>query len=190
MTEDVKPVPDNFYDPKDKLVLSEVPTIDVSDLEHLPVSPLSKEEYRNAVIAVDQDFVALHIDLIAQACGVDVIDDLFYDKEIPTTDKASSLFVIRNRRTVKYNTDKGIAEWEGIQILVKNFVVAGAQVRSYAHGHHGVFMYVRLYDKRIEDYVYQGDSEGKRPLKPESVPRLIINFLEQEGILNPLIYSV
>ena len=44
-------------------------------------------------------------------------------------------------------------------------------------------MYVRLFDKRNDQYVYHGDPEGKRRLKEEAVPRLIMNYLEQEGII-------
>jgi len=186
MTEDVKKLPDGFKDPRDKLVLNEVPIIDVSDLPRAPITPLSKEQYRNAVITIDKEFVGPYIDTIAKAVGVDVIDDKFYDEVVPTTDKASSIFVIRSRRRVFYQQEKGYAEWEGIEVLVKNYVVAGAQVRAYASNNEGAFMYVRLFDKRQGkegDYIYHGDPEGQRRLTVEAVPRLILNYLEQEGII-------
>jgi len=181
-----KLVPDDFNDPREKLSLNEVPLLEASDLPREPVTSLTKEQYRNAVISVDETFVAPQIAIIAKAVGVNVIDDKFYDEVVPTTDKASSLFVIQSRRKVFYKQDRGYAEWEGIEILVKNFVVAGVWVRAYAGTNEGRFMYVRLFDKRQGedgDYIYQGDPEGHKCLKVEVVPQMIMNYLEQEKVI-------
>jgi hypothetical protein len=192
MTTDNKHVqlPEGFVDPRDKMVLNVVPRIDVTDLPLPPVAPLDREKYRQAVIAVDKEFVGPVVHKIARAVGVDVIDDEFYNEVVPTTDKSSSLFVIRSRAKVHHNTDKGFSEWEGIEIRVKGMIVAGVVARAYAATNEGAFMLARLYDNRVSNYVVLGDPEGKRAIKADSIPQMIMNYLEQEGIISRRLIEV
>ncbi len=187
--EDVRPLPPGFKDPRDRLALNEVPLIDVSELPRAPVTELTEAEYRKAVIAVDETLVAPQLDRIAKGIGVDVIDNDFYKDVMPVTDKSSSICVIRNRDQddIRYVQDKGFAEWEGIQIVVSGFVVAAVRVRAYAQTNEGAFMYVRVFDKRKQEYVYQGDPKEKRALKEDIVYQLVMNYLEQEGIINSIL---
>ena len=180
-------LPKNFVDPRDRLVLNEVPLIDVSELPRAPITPLDEERHRKSVVAVDEVFLTPFLADLAAQLGVDVIDDDFYTEIMPTTDKASSISIVQCRHNFQHYPDKGYSEWEGLQVIVCGFLAAGALVRAYVDPIEGAFMHVRLWDRRKENYLYHGDPEGKRRLRPEAVMQIVLNFLDQEGIITPLV---
>lgn len=184
-----KDVPKDFKDPRDKLHLNEVPILKAEDLPRQAVTPLDEETVQKALRYGDEMIVKPIVEFIATALGVDVIDDDFYREVMPVTDKASTICVMQNRAKDSIYTfpDKGYIEWEGIKIVVKGFTVAAAQVRVYINKEDGAFMYVRLLNTSKKEYVYNGDSTGNKALRSEVIPRIILNYLEQEGIISPLI---
>lgn len=117
--------------------------------------------------------------MLAQALGINIIEEKTYEKVIDSW-KQRSLFVVLNLEGVKVS--QGVADWFGLIIMCKQHAVAMVKLKLQLSTSRIGITQFRIWRKATQNYLVVGDKEQRKFLNREEVTTQILNYLRIEGI--------
>jgi len=138
------------------------------------------KNYPEEAKKAEMSFVLPMANFLSQTFDINLVDEVMYEKILKQL-RQRMLFVVMNM--YKLQVVDGIAIWDGIVVMAKQHPVVIVRFKlQLSTGRIGI-AYVKAWSKERQGYIMFGDRTQKTMLDRDRATEIILNYVEQEGIL-------
>lgn len=125
-------------------------------------------------------FVLPMANFLAHTLNIDIIDEIMYDKTLKQL-RQRMLFVVMNMHNLK--TQDGMSWWDGIVLMCKTHPVVLVRFKMHLASRKIGIAFIKVWNSSKKVYVLYGDKEQRQLMTRERASRLILDYLNHEGIV-------